>query len=223
MTILDGAHHNHVRCELKSQINGMTFSENITGIDEWKHSWPKGEISYRLNSFSTDNISEKNQIRALTVALRAWQLRIKDLKFRRERNIDTAVDFDVWFQPGDHFSSDKVLGHAYFPGQGPASGDVEINDEDWKWATNVHESSLSRPPLTAVLIHEFGHSLGLRHDSASSSRGREIMYPSLNAGRPTIKLGPRDIQRIQTRYGKRRLSQRIIYYFIRRRIMGYDF
>jgi len=210
-----------IKCQALGQIEEIVFKENIEGIDEWPHSWPDGEISYRLNNYTTD-ILKRWQTRAVTVALRAWQLRITKLKFRKERNLDVEVDFDVTFEGGDHFSSPNVLAHAYFPGQGDISGDCHINDR-WNWQPGVHLSDLARPPLVPVLIHEFGHSLGLRHDTLSSSMNKEIMYPSINLGSPTNKLGPRDIERIQERYGVRNIPNFIIRYFITRRNQGFDF
>lgn len=211
-------------CSISKMIGHelMMFKENIEGINEWPHSWPDGEVSYRLNSYSTD-FSERNQLRAITVSLRAWQLRINKIRFRRERNPDVSVDFDVSFEPTDHFSSDNVFAHAYFPGQGDISGDVHINDGSWNWISGVHLSDLARPPLVPIMIHEFGHSLGLRHDTFTDSQNIEIMYPSFNLGRKKTTLGPRDISRIQAKYGARNLSQRILDYFMRRRERGWDF
>lgn len=201
----------------------IAFTENIiTGINEWPHSWPDGVVSYRLNSYSSD-FSKRNQLRAVTVALRTWQLRINKIKFRRERNPDVHVDFDISFEPTDHFSSDNILAHAYFPGQGDISGDVHINDGTWNWTSGVHLSNLARPPLVPIMIHEFGHSLGLRHDTDINSQLTEIMYPSFNLGQKKTTLGSRDIFRIQERYGYRNLSQRILDYFMRRRALGWDF
>lgn len=211
-------------CQITKMIGHelMMFKENIEGINEWPHSWPDGEVSYRLNSYSTD-FSERNQLRAITVSLRAWQLRINKIRFRRERNPDVSVDFDVSFEPTDHFNSDNVFAHAYFPGQGDISGDVHINDGSWDWTSGVHLSDLARPPLVPIMIHEFGHSLGLRHDTNTASMHTEIMYPSFNLGRKKTTLGPRDIFRIQEKYGARNLSQRILDYFMRRRALGWDF
>ena len=209
-------------CNVQSGINKIEFKENIEGIQEWPHSWPDGTISYRLNSYSTD-LSERNQRRAVTVALRAWQLRINKLKFRRERNPSVTVDFDVSFEPTDHFSSDNVFAHAYFPGQGDISGDVHINDGGWGWVASSRLQDLAHPPLVPVLVHEFGHSLGLRHDTLTSSMNTEIMYPTFNLGREKNALGERTVQRIQERYGERSLSQRWLDYFLRRRTHGLDF
>jgi len=207
-------------CEAKSGFKNIEFSEEIQGINEWPHSWPFGEISYRLNNLTKDITKESFQYRAVTVALRVWQLRINKLKFRRERNPNVSVDFDVSFAPLENFDGKKgVLAHAYFPGQGKISGDVEINDE-WNWTTHSALQRLSTPPLIPILIHEFGHSLGLRHDTTTT---QSIMYPSFDLGQKKNRLGPNDIQRIQDRYGKRKISQRIIDYFQNRRDRGFDF
>ena len=210
---------NHL-CELTSEKDSLKFSENIEGIDEWPHSWPDGEISYRLNNYTHDISHEDNQRRAVTVALRAWQLRIKNLRFRRERNPDISVDFDISFEDLLHFKNKiSVLAHAYFPGQGKVSGDCHINDE-WDWVTSTKYATHSKPPLVPILIHEFGHSLGLRHDP---NYPESIMYPTFSLKEKKNKLGPRDVSRIQQRYGARTISQRIIDYFQRRRDMAWDF
>ncbi len=157
------------KCSVIANIpaSQITFTENIEGITEWPMSknWADGEISYRLNNYSTD-ILESWQTRSIVVALRTWQLRITKLKFRRERNRYTRVDLDVTFEPGEHFDSNNILAHAYFPGQGDISGDVHIND-NWNWQPGIHLSDLARPPLVPVMIHEFGHSLGLRNDTTT--------------------------------------------------------
>jgi len=208
------------KCEAAEALNKISFTENIEGINEWPHSWPKGEITYRLNNITSDINKERHQRRAVTVALRAWQTQIKDLKFRRERNPNTSVYFNVSFEKLDHFDGRKgVFAHAYFPGQGEISGDCHINDE-WDWVTHSELQSRTKPPLVPILIHEFGHSLGLTHDTTTTD---SIMYPSFNLGVRKNRLHQRDITRIQERYGKRTLSQRLINYFRYRRDMGFDF
>ena len=204
-------------CEARVTPMQIKFEDNQ--IDEWKHSWPEGEISYRLNNLS-DDLSKRWQVRAVTVALRVWQLRLSKIKFRRERNPDAHVDFNVAFDDLDHFDGRKgVLAHAYYPGQGDISGDCHINDE-WNWVASSRDQSLSKPPLVPILIHEFGHSLGLVHDPTST---KSIMYPSFNLGLKKYRLGPNDIRRIQERYSPRTLPQRIYDMFARRRLAGRDF
>ena len=212
-----------IKCETINPLvrnnNTILFSENIEGIDEWPHNWPDGEVSYRLNNFTDDIESLGHQERAVTVALRVWQLRINKIRFRREYNEDVNVDFNVSFKPADHFSSEGTLAHAWYPGQGDISGDVHINDR-WDWVTHSRIADIGHPPLIPILIHEFGHSLGLRHDTTEVY---SIMYPSFNLGKRKNQLHPNDIERIQDRYGKRSLPQRIIDYFRRRRDLGLDF
>jgi hypothetical protein len=50
-----------------------------------------------------------------------------------------------------------------------------------------------------------------------------IMYPSFDLGKRKNDLHTRDIQRIQSRYGARDISQRIIDYFQKRRDEAWDF
>jgi len=210
-----------VHCEAHANLNNIGFSENVTGsIDEWPHSWPKGEITWRLNNYTHDITREYHQRRAVSASLRAWQIRINHLKFRQERNPDVSVDFDVSFRPLSYFDGRKgVLAHAWYPGQGKISGDVEINDE-WNWVTHSKLQTLAKPPLVPILIHEFGHSLGLRHDPREKD---SIMYPSFDLGQKKNRLHSRDVTRIQDRYGKRTLPQWLVSSLLNRRDRGFDF
>lgn len=211
-----------IYCEALANEVGqkIEFRENIEGIDEWPKNFPPGEISYRLNNFSED-MSKKWQIKAVTIALRVWQWRIQKLKFRRERNPDVHVDANVEWHDLSHFGGRKsVFAHAYFPGQSDISGDVHLNDY-WAYVAASKFQDLAHPPLVPIMIHEFGHSLiGLRHDPIYQE---SMMYPSFNLGRKKWKLHFRDISRAQDRHGARTINQRIIDYFIRRRLLAGDF
>jgi len=206
----------HCSAEIRPQ--GIVFED--AEINEWPHSWPERDISYRLNNFTEDIPNKKWQIRAVTIAFRVWQWRLAKLRFRRERNPDAHVDINVSFENLAHFDNRKgVLAHCYYPGQGEISGDCHINDE-WNWVPNTARQRLSKPPLVPILVHEFGHGIGLVHDTTNRE---SIMYPSFNLGQQKYKLGPNDIRRIQQRYTPRYLSQRILDYFALRRLRGGDF
>ncbi len=215
--------HGEAKCELRvKDSTTLQFSETVDErIHEWPHSWPDGEISYRLNNFANDPLREDWQTKSVVVALRAWQLRLKKIRFRRERNPDAHVDINVSFENLDHFDGKKgVLAHCYFPGQGEVSGDCHINDE-WNWVARYQDQTMAKPPLLPVLIHEFGHGLGLRHDPYDRT---DIMYPSFNlGGPPKFRIGNRSVERMQERYGKRGLPQRLLAYFQRRRLESKDF
>jgi len=202
-----------------NQLNNTISFNSEPLIEEWPHSLPKGVITYRLENLSDDIENKKHQIKAITVAFRAWQIRIKDLKFRRVYDKTTTVDIPISFKPLSYFNNRKgVLAHAILPGQGVPTT-IEINDE-WVWVASGKWQTLSKPPLVPVMIHEIGHVLGLRHDTSDML---EIMYPSFDLGKRKYKLGKNTIKRIQERYGARKLSQRIIDLLIRRRENATDF
>jgi len=208
-------------CQLVQLDNGsLRFAENVDErIKEWPYSWPLGELSYRLNNFSEDT-KKKWQTRAVTMALRAWQWRLKNLSFRRERNPDAHVDINVSFEDLAHFENKKgVLAQCYYPGQGKVSGDCEINDH-WTWTPGVHLSTMGKPPLVPILIHEFGHGIGLTHDNFDMT---DVMYPSFDLGKKKNRIGKRSIERAQSRYGKRNIVAWKLAYFLRRRDIGTDF
>ena len=207
-----------VFCRAQFGLNGVTFRQSEE-IEEWGKYWPDGEVSYRLNNFTRDIDKEYHQLRAVTGAWRTWQLRIDKLKLRRERNPDVEVDVDIAFRPLSYFSGRSTFAHAWFPGQGSISGNCEINDE-WDWVTHSYYQTLAKPPLVPILTHEFGHSLGLVHDTSTT---KSIMYPSFDLGVTKNSLHRNDINRIQGIYGKRSIPQRVIDMFTRYRNSGYDF
>ena len=209
-------------CELIQHNGNLKFKENLDErIQEWPHSWkplPR-ELSYRLNNFSEDT-KQYWQTRAVTAALRAWRLRLKNLSFRRERNPDAHVDINVSFGNLEFFNNQKgTLARAYYPGQGDVSGDTEINDF-WDWVPGIHLSTLSKPPLVPILIHEFGHGIGLTHDNFDMT---DIMYPSFNLGKKKNRIGQRSIERGQDRYGARNITAWKLAWFLRYRDKGGDF
>jgi len=209
-------------CELTISGNSLKFKENLDErIEEWPYSWkplPR-ELSYRLENFSTDT-KEYWQTRAVTAALRAWRLRLKNLSFRRERNLTAHVDIVVKFGDLESFDGRKgVLARCYYPGQGELSGDCEINDY-WNWVPGVHLATMGKPPLVPILIHEFGHGIGLTHDNFDMT---DIMYPSFDLGKKKNRIGQRSIERGQSRYGKRNIAAWKLAWFLRYRDRGGDF
>ena len=83
-----------------------------------------------------------------------------------------------------------VLAHAYYPEDGRAHFD---EDE-----TFTHGTS-SGTNLLYVAVHEFGHSLGLKHTNIKEA----VMYPYYTGYAPVMKLHSDDIAGIQYLYGKK--------------------
>ncbi len=79
---------------------------------------------------------------------------------------------------------------------------------------------MGKPPLVPILIHEFGHSIGLVHDSFDPS---DIMYPSFDLGKKKNRIGSSSIERAQLRYGKRNIAAWKLAWFLRYRDRGGDF
>ena len=59
----------------------------------------------------------------------------------------------------------NMLGYGYFPGNTSLAGDIDIDDRDW---FKKH----SRARLKTILLHEFGHACGLKHNW----RWQSLMY-----------------------------------------------
>lgn len=216
---------NYVKCTLQKEKAGeiklKLTNQNgadVSDIDEWPNRWPDGIITYKFISHSEDDSIVDIQDRALTVALRAIQLRVKNIRFVRVRDEAKHADIRVeWHHDISVFNNNKnVLAQAYLPTNNPRtsrwSGLVQFND-NWDWDLFGKNG---KQPLLHVLMHELLHSLGLVHDSYSES----IMYPYATG---KIHFSERDLQRLYNFYGKRILSDRIINYFKNRRTKGFDF
>ena len=216
---------NYVKCTLLKEPTGEVNLKltnqsgvDVSDIDEWPNKWPDGVITYKFISHSEDTAIISIQDRALTVALRAIQLRVKNIRFKRVREEAKHADIRVeWHHNISVFNNNKnVLGQAYLPTNDPRtswwSGLVQFND-NWDWDLFGKNG---KQPLLHVLMHELLHSLGLIHDSQSES----IMYPYATG---KIHFSKRDLQRLWDKYGKRILSNRIIEYFKDRRTKGLDF
>ena len=191
-----------------------------TEIEEWPKKWNKEVLYWDLIKDSEDIPGEKLERASIARALLRWQIVIKDLKFRRYNprsgrqriarakptiRIEFKVEDEVWAK------SPGVLAYAYFPGQGTASGRVVFNEKAlWsldgkKVSAWKHDSRYTRENKTKlrtyliehVLLHEFGHMLGLKHDTTDKS---SVMYPYYSG---ILNLSNNDITRIQAKYGAR--------------------
>ena len=113
-------------CVLNDLYVEEALNENLSfssenEIDEWDHKWGSGTVTYKLlkgkesKSFPDSSFEH----RALTIALRTWGLRTKNIKFKRIYKENEVADIEVKFQKREeyHYFKEKkgVLASAYFP------------------------------------------------------------------------------------------------------------
>ncbi|CAB1325420.1 unnamed protein product, partial [Coregonus sp. 'balchen'] len=166
--------------------------------------WTRRNINWRLRSYPTSSSLSRETIRSLVFyALRVWA-EPTPLEFHEvggPEGADLQVDFHHGFH-GDGYPFDGAggtVGHAFFPSDLARAGGVHLDaEEEWVFRQPASEGT----DLFTVLVHEFGHALGLSHSSAR----RSVMRPYFQGpvGDPLhYRLGPHDLELITRLYGNR--------------------
>lgn len=166
--------------------------------------WTRRNINWRLSSYPSSSHLSRETIRSLVFyALRVWA-EPTPLEFHEVGSPDAAdlqIDFLRGFH-GDGYPFDGAggaVGHAFFPSDPARAGGVHLDAEE-EWA--FRQPASDGTDLFTVLVHEFGHALGLTHSSSRHS----VMRPYYQgpAGDPLhYSLGPNDLEHITQLYGKR--------------------
>ena len=203
---------------IRNELNGKV--EFVSEQTEWQHKWEKDVLTYDVEYHESLKLISKRQLkRAVNLAISTWNFEIP-LKFKSAWNTQADIEIRFKTKDEDNYFKDKpsVLAYAYFPGQSNYSGKVVFNASyiwdlkgkgikgseavkkglvDNAYPTNI----LKTYNLYAVLIHELGHTLGLKHDVSGSKEGSDVMdaYYSVN----NLDLSDRDILRIRVKYGFR--------------------
>ena len=217
---------------IRNDLNGNV--EFVSDQTEWQHKWENDVLTYDVEHHETLKLLSKRQLkRAVNLAVSTWNFEIP-LKFKSAWN--TQADIEIRFktkEEDDYFmKKPSVLAYAYYPGQGKASGKVVFN-ASYIWdlkgkgikgkdaikkglVKNVSypENILKTYNLYAVLIHELGHTLGLKHDVTGKKDGADIMDPYYSV--TNLDLSDRDIYRIRVKYGQRVYDRFVWYNIIKR-------
>ena len=196
--------------------------EFIESQDEWKGKWDKDVIWYDVEWHESLKLISLKKLRvAVNIAMTTWDLEIpvkyKPVWMAREyHKPDIVIKFEN--RENDEYFKDakSVLAYAYLPGQGSYSGQI-VFCANFIWTTDgksikgsdaiekgvieqaYPDSTYKTYNVIHVLIHELGHSLGLRHDTDNNSI--DVMDPYYKS--TTLDLSERDIYRIRLQYGVR--------------------
>eukprot|EP00088_Acartia_fossae_P022677 TRINITY_DN23817_c0_g1_i3.p1 TRINITY_DN23817_c0_g1~~TRINITY_DN23817_c0_g1_i3.p1 ORF type:complete len:313 (-),score=47.60 TRINITY_DN23817_c0_g1_i3:90-1028(-) len=186
------------RCTMKDRIGELIAGQPATNADfNLVDKWDKNHLTWRVVKYPSNDLGEERVRQTLRRAFSVWE-RYADLKFTEEENPGITPDMVIKWEAGEHGDGDPfdqgggTLAHAFFPRQGPVSGDIHFDDDE-RWTLG----SYSGINLTQVAVHEIGHSLGLSHTNVRGA----IMYPSYEGYKPNLDLAEDDIRGIQALYG----------------------
>jgi predicted Zn-dependent protease len=146
---------------------------------QWGHAPVTVAQSISLTQYATNIVAD-----CWAAALETWEAAC-GISFQYAARNTTA---NITARSGAIDGPGRTLAWSHLPcGANETSALSQLYDAGETWP--------SRAYLTAVMVHELGHAIGLDH----SQDVRDIMYPSM---RPNVMaLGPGDIAQGQRRYG----------------------
>jgi len=211
------------RCIAYATNKGREFIQSQT---EWNGKWDEKIMYYDVLS-ECRTLSQREVRKALNLAMTTWDLEI-DIVFKPSWYNVPSFEGNLTIEFKDSKDDDlfrtspSVLAYAYFPDQGSVSGKIVFNN-DYIWTVNGRPisgyqakakgwvnpgtsdtSSIKTYNIITVLIHELGHSLGLRHDVTGAADGDDAMDAFYDGN---LNLSDRDVFRILLKYPARVYSR----------------
>ncbi|XP_013776805.2 matrix metalloproteinase-15-like [Limulus polyphemus] len=159
--------------------------------------WNENTLTYRITKYPTLINNSEQVDKDIARAFKVWS-DVTPLNFIHTKTGD--VHITIMFESREHGDGDpfdgvgQTLAHAFFPQHG---GDVHFDDDE-KWTIDSYNGI----NIFQVAVHEFGHSLGLRHSSVTTA----LMSPFYRGYDPDYKLDEDDILAIQALYSTHRTN-----------------
>ncbi|MBT6331807.1 MAG: matrixin family metalloprotease, partial [Gammaproteobacteria bacterium] len=215
----------------RNESNGKV--EFMAEQTEWDGKWDNDVLYYDVEYHESLKLISKRQLkRAVNLAISTWNFEIPT-KFKSAWNTKADIEIRFRTKDEDNYFKEKpsVLAYAYFPNQGSVSGQVVFN-ASYIWdlkgkgirgdkaiekglVENAYPDNILKTyNIYAVLIHELGHTLGLKHDVTGAKDGSDVMDPYYSVD--NLDLSDRDIYRIRVKYGQRLWSRFKWYNIIKR-------
>lgn len=203
-------------CELKvgaagdvgfSTDNNNDTSEKQNHQTEWSKKWKNNTVTYAVIVKSNDAGIFSTLRKLVGLAFTTWEKEIP-IDFKRVKklqNPDITIEFVDDANADDYFKNNgNVLAYAYYPGTSK-QGIIRFNDYRYEWGNSHTRKDGKRVYNTLhTLIHEIGHSIGLAHAEIKGN-GNDVMDPIYH---DQLDLSAFDIERIQKKYGKSKMSSR---------------
>ena len=171
-----------------------------------------------------NDTGERDLMRHFDAAFNIWES-TGHVKFRKVTS-EKEAEIKIRFEPESHFLENdethtSTLAHAHYPKKDlsrigetgfdheQVQGDIHFNnDKEWVLDDADNESPYS---VFSVMVHEIGHTIGIKHIEGAPGDENSIMYPTtVTFPSDTAELNSKEISAIENIYGKHIVTPEIL-------------